>query len=516
MTNSRLNLTHLHLQKNIVRARWGLLPLALTLTACSDSDSEALRPIGASTLALTTAVGTDSPITSISMRVQQVNCFDGTPTSMSPLVSELEPEQFAPSTSSDPASPSPDSAHSYAETSFALPAGCYDVSAVPDAASECFGASRNAVQVSDGEQVDVLLIVQCLSEDPGVLDILGLTNHEPEFASGVSASGALLQGIFLADASGEPNSSGGVIQCGEQQVVCINVRDPDGDAFEIVWSFTDSQGSIVGNTPVLRTGPDADGYIRACVAVDPAPSGQVDYSVSVFDLLGDGTRIEDWLANPDRQQSGSLESHAAVAAHYVSDVDECQVSPSGVSAVGDAFFTEFAGNAGGGTLFEDTCAGGSVLVGVTGDLRAGATFLGQMEAVCAPLLLTGGGSEPFAVTTGAPTSLPRRGVFGGGDPYSVLCPVGAAVVGFEGRGGALVDQLVLSCAPFVVTETPTAFGLTLGVAQLLPPAGGNGGSPFAPQACPPEQAATGARIRGGDSIDGFAVQCQAFALTLPE
>jgi hypothetical protein len=515
MTNSTLNLTHLHLQKSIVRARWGILPLALTLTACGDSDSEAVSPIGASTLALTTAVGTDSPITSISTTVQQVNCSDGTPTSMSPIVSEIDSEQFAPGTASDPASPSLDPAHSYAETSFALPAGCYDVSVAPDAASECFGASRNVVQVSDGEQVDVLLIVQCLSEDPGVLDILGLTNHEPEFASGVSASGALLQGLFLADANGEPNPNGGVIQCGEQQVVCVNVRDPDGDALEIVWSFRDSQESNVVNTPVLQTGPDADGYVRACVAVAQAPNGQVDYSVSVFDLLADGTRVEDWLANPNNQQSGTLESHASVGAHYLSNVDDCQLNPSGVSAVGEAFFTDFAGNAGGGTLFEDTCAGGSVLVGVAGDLRSGATFLGQMEAVCAPLLLTGGGSDPFAVTTGAPTSLPRRGVFGGGDPYSVLCPVGAAVVGFEGRGGALVDQLVLSCASFVVTETPTAFGLTLGVAQFLPPAGGNGGSPFAPQACPPEQAATGARIRGGDSIDGFAVQCQALALTLP-
>ena len=74
---------------------------------------------------------------------------------------------------------------------------------------------------------------------------------------------------------------------------------------------------------------------------------------------------------------------------------------------------------------------------------------------------------------------------------------------------------MLNCAPFVVTETPTAFAVTLGAAQLLPAAGGNGGSPFAPQACPPDQVATGGRIRAGDSIDGFAVQCQALALTLP-
>jgi len=388
---------------------------------------------------LTTAIGTDSPITSIAMTVQQVNCSDGTPTSMSPLVSEITPEQFAPPTASDPDSPALDPAHSYAETTLALPAGCYDVSAAPDAASQCFGASRNAVQVSDGEQVDVLLIVQCLSEDPGVLDTLALINHEPEFASGVNASGALRQGLFLADVNGAPNPNGSIVQCGETQVVCVNVRDPDGDALEIVWSFTDSLESVVGNTPLLRTGPDAEGFVRACVTVDQAPDGQVDYDVSVFDLLGDGTRVEDWLADPSNQQSGTLESHASVSAHYLSEADDCPVTPSGVSgisAVGSPFFTGFAGNPGGGTLFEDTCASGSALVGIAGDLRSGATFLGQMEAVCAPLILIGSGSGPFAVTTGAPTSLPRRGTFGGGDPYNALCPVGAAVVGFEGRGGA--------------------------------------------------------------------------------
>ena len=44
--------------------------------------------------------------------------------------------------------------------------------------------------------------------------------------------------------------------------------------------------------------------------------------------------------------------------------------------------TELGGNAGGGTLFEDTCPANQALIGIAGELRAGDTFLGKIQAVC--------------------------------------------------------------------------------------------------------------------------------------
>jgi Collagen triple helix repeat (20 copies) len=108
------------------------------------------------------------------------------------------------------------------------------------------------------------------------------------------------------------------------------------------------------------------------------------------------------------------------------------VTVAGIRATtGAVTLTATAGNPAGGSPNDLTCAGGSVVTSVEG------TFTGSinaMRAVCTPI---GGGptnATPFGGT-------PRPG----GTSFSAACPSGTAATGFQGRAGALVDQIQLRC-----------------------------------------------------------------------
>ena len=77
------------------------------------------------------------------------------------------------------------------------------------------------------------------------------------------------------------------------------------------------------------------------------------------------------------------------------------------------------------------------------------------------------------------------------------------MVGHSGRAGALMDRLVLHCAPLILQGDQVVPGVSAPIA----PAGGNGGNPYALMQCPAPQIAVGAIIRAGDAIDGFGLRC---------
>jgi cysteine-rich repeat protein len=164
-----------------------------------------------------------------------------------------------------------------------------------------------------------------------------------------------------------------------------------------------------------------------------------------------------------------------------------------------ALETELRGNVTGGTLHEDACPPGQVMIGFAG--ATGASF-DQLQVVCGLPALAG----DHQVTIGAGDTLPLRGI-NAGTPVSSSCAAGEFVVGFEGRAGALVDQLALRCAPLLVTPNGAGYLVSLGTVTTGAVVGGTGGDAFPATDCPTGQLALGASIRAGGSIDAFGLRC---------
>jgi hypothetical protein len=102
--------------------------------------------------------------------------------------------------------------------------------------------------------------------------------------------------------------------------------------------------------------------------------------------------------------------------------------------------------------------------------------------------------------------MPTRGVQGT-SAWSQTCPSNQLIVGFGGRAGALIDQLVLRCAPLIVTADGGGFTVSTGATTDLAAVGGTGGNPFAQTDCAAGQIASTARLRAGDGIDAFGLAC---------
>ena len=87
------------------------------------------------------------------------------------------------------------------------------------------------------------------------------------------------------------------------------------------------------------------------------------------------------------------------------------------------------------------------------------------------------------------------------------CPKGSVVMGFEGRTGSFLDQLVLWCAPLTVSASASSYTFSVGTSSALAPVGGSGGGVFAPSACANNQIAFGHSGRNGQWVDALSLAC---------
>lgn len=162
--------------------------------------------------------------------------------------------------------------------------------------------------------------------------------------------------------------------------------------------------------------------------------------------------------------------------------------------------TVVQGNSSGGTLYPDACPAGQVMVGIAGSV--GASF-DQIQVVCGAVSL---GSD-LGVTIGPGATLTVRGA-NVNAPVTASCPANQMVVGFGGKAGALIDSLVLRCAPLVVSAGDGGlYTAAVGTVTPLTAAGGAGGNAFSDTDCAAGAVATGANIRAGNSIDAFGLLC---------
>ncbi len=206
----------------------------------------------------------------------------------------------------------PTSSHIGSDLFVSLDAGCYDITATPASAldvddptswtpsEDCATASVAGVEVFDGQTTDVTLISQCNGDEVGALDVLAVLNHPPTLAVTVADKFAL--------------------EC-EPVEVCVTVTDPDDDPVEIVLDPNVPAGEWIREVgPLEIVGWDAGVRTwQQCFTIIPHDGDDYDYTVYAYDLLTDGTHIEDVVApepSHDELTFPIYVSNAAVAAPY--------------------------------------------------------------------------------------------------------------------------------------------------------------------------------------------------------
>ena len=193
-----------------------------------------------------------------------------------------------------------ESGHVFADVFVTLDPGCYDVTATPASemdmvantwtpSSDCSVASEDGVEVLPEETAVVpTMISQCEGDPNGAPSPPVVLNHPPEFS------------VSIDDRFG--------FEC-EILEVCASVSDPDNDPMELVWSQTSGAALFepISVGPLTETVFDAGRqYYEQCATFVSEDVGDYGFDVTVYDLLADGTRIEDAL-------DAGLESNASMA-----------------------------------------------------------------------------------------------------------------------------------------------------------------------------------------------------------
>jgi hypothetical protein len=162
----------------------------------------------------------------------------------------------------------------------------------------------------------------------------------------------------------------------------------------------------------------------------------------------------------------------------------------------------------GGTSFNARCATDEVLIGYRGTVDspdATINYLRTFTAVCGTLSITG--TSTYAVNTTQAETLPTRGTQTGSISQTAMCPPNQVIVGFSGRNGNLIDSLVFSCAPLVISGTSPTFTLSIGATTNTAAIGGPGGMPFNALACAAGSIAVGHAGRSNQDVQSFGIVC---------
>ncbi len=174
--------------------------------------------------------------------------------------------------------------------------------------------------------------------------------------------------------------------------------------------------------------------------------------------------------------------------------------PDPVSVVGwgTATPTTISGSTG-GNPYDDECPPGQVLIGVAGQVSADG-WLSALGGICGTVNV----SAITQVTTLVPGEvLPEHGT-AGASAFTAVCPVDRALVGFSGRSGWVVDQLVIHCAQLTITGDIVSVGAPApGIAT-----GGSAGTEFPLHACLGNTLATTIHVQAGAALDGVLLGCE--------
>jgi hypothetical protein len=245
-----------------------------SMGACDAPDPEPGEDIQETGMALTSDVDGGTDVAGVRYTITRASCAGEAFVPMTVVV-EVDLEDLdlgaVPGLDGDPVAPG--GSHHFADAFVTLPAGCYDVEALPLAQGgtpsvDCTAASADGVEVQDGQTTEILLVSQCGEPgSAGGLDIPLVINHPPSIQSLTYAPSK-----FVADC--------------QTQTLCVTADDPDDDPLELSWQQTSGPGVQSGPT-VASTTTNADGSVTQCVAIVPGSPGERGFTVTVYDLAQD-------------------------------------------------------------------------------------------------------------------------------------------------------------------------------------------------------------------------------------
>lgn len=265
---------------------------------------------------------------------------------------------------------------------------------------------------------------------------------------------------------------------------------------------------------LLMPGCSDEGFISPDGAVPRDASGEMKPAP---DQGGKDQAFLDQLlpdqAAPDQTAPDSMAPDQLFGDQLIPDqlIPDLFVASDGAASTAATFTTGSntvtRGSATGGTAYYETCPAGQALIGFYGQIRSGAQYHGKIGAKCGlvSMLAGAGGAKGVVVSAGKTYSL--HGKYGSSTTWNRDCAANQVIVGFRGRAGGLVDQLIFRCAPLSITGSSGAYTVTVGTTTDLAAIGGSGGNLFSSTDCPTGQVANTSRIRAGDGLDGFGLGC---------
>ena len=159
--------------------------------------------------------------------------------------------------------------------------------------------------------------------------------------------------------------------------------------------------------------------------------------------------------------------------------------------------------------FRNDCPPEQAVVSMTGALGSipGTTVVGKLRAHCGiPTVVVVNGAP--RVTTRIGMQLPEHGMGEDVQAWSRPCAEGELVIGFGGRAGTRLDQLIVRCAALLLEPSDGGWRIARGPITSLVPVGADTGAPFAAIDCPPGQVATAVTGRVETQVAGFGVLCR--------
>jgi hypothetical protein len=166
---------------------------------------------------------------------------------------------------------------------------------------DCAAAMQSNVEVEAGVSNLIVLISQCSGETPAALGGVTTLNHQP-----------VLRDLNFLDR---------IVCTGEVVTLCAISFDPEEDPLEFTIE-TESDCTLTTTVPGPEEMVDVPGYennFYACWDISCPDARESPFAVIVYDLLADGTRIEDHLTVEDPMAT----SHGVIAHSAIySDCDE--------------------------------------------------------------------------------------------------------------------------------------------------------------------------------------------------
>lgn len=238
------------------------------------------------------------------------------------------------------------SQHPFTDLFKALAPGSYGVTVTPlgeagaSLQGRCFGSSRNPIIAREGKTVEVILMVQCKSQNAAALDVLAGINHAPSLTN--------LEFERVGSAPNDnPNSP--KFSCSNTLRFCAQAKDQDNDPLTFVVdapkACTVRYGSKPSYPPQVPGSELAQCFELECP--DRFRGRRIDFSVSALDMAwrdGQVVSMESILRSKGMNlpSRGVIDSFGYLLSNEACNGggNDCNTTPGQVPAALDILFLQ--------------------------------------------------------------------------------------------------------------------------------------------------------------------------------